>query len=49
MSDTRITRRYILVYSAAFALLGIAVFFPFLTAGRSFVGKGDGLSQYILV
>ena len=48
MSDTRITRRYILVYSAAFALLGIAVFFPFLTAGRSFVGKGDGLSQYIL-
>ena len=48
MSDTRINRRYILVYSAAFVLLGTAVFFPFLTAGRSFVGKGDGLSQYIL-
>lgn len=48
MSKTKINKNYILIYSAAFALLSIAVFFPFLKAGRSFVGKGDGLSQYVL-
>ena len=37
-----------LVYTAVFVLLCAAVFFPFLTAGKSFVGNGDGQSQYIL-
>ena len=36
------------VYTAAFALLALAVFFPFLRAGKSLVGNGDGQSQYIL-
>ena len=48
MHDTRISRRYVLIYTAAFALVALAVFFPFLTAGKSLVGNGDGQSQYIL-
>ena len=48
MRDTRMNRRYVLVYTAAFALLALAVFFPFLRAGKSLVGNGDGQSQYIL-
>ncbi len=37
-----------MVYTAAFAILALAVFFPFLTSGKSMVGNGDGQSQYIL-
>ena len=48
MRDTRINRRYVLVYTAVFALVSLLVFLPFLTAGKSFVGNGDGQSQYIL-
>lgn len=48
MRDTKINRRYLLVYTAVFAALALAVFFPFLTSGKSFVGNGDGKSQYIL-
>ncbi len=48
MSDTKFNRRYLLIYTAAFALLGFLIFLPFLTAGKSLVGNGDGQSQYIL-
>ena len=48
MRERRWNRRYFLVYTAAFALLALAVFFPFLTSSKSMVGNGDGQSQYIL-
>ena len=48
MQDNKFNRRYLLFYTAAFMVLSLAVFLPFLTGGKSFVGKGDGLSQYIL-
>ena len=48
MRETRFNRKYLLVYSAVFALLALAVFLPFVTAGKSMVGNGDGQSQYIL-
>lgn len=48
MQENKFNRRYLLFYTAAFLLISLAVFLPFLTEGKSFVGKGDGLSQYIL-
>ena len=48
MRETKINRRYILIYTAACVLLGCAVFLPFITSGKSMVGNGDGQSQYIL-
>ena len=42
------TRKYILIYTALFALLCVIVFFPFVQNGKCLVGKGDGQSQYIL-
>ena len=48
MSETRITKKYLMIYTLAFLALGFLVFLPFLTAGKSLVGNGDGVSQYIL-
>lgn len=48
MSETRITKKYLLIYTLAFLALGFLVFLPFLRAGKSLVGNGDGVSQYIL-
>ena len=48
MHETKLNRRYVLIYTAVFAVLCLAVFLPFITGGRSLVGKGDGQSQYIL-
>ena len=48
MRETNINRKYILIYTAVFIFLCLAVFFPFMTGGRSLVGNGDGQSQYIL-
>ena len=48
MVERRITKKYILVYSAFFIGLSILVFFPFLKSGKSMIGNGDGQSQYIL-
>ena len=48
MRETRFNKKYLLVYTAAFLALSLAVFFPFLMEGKSMVGNGDGLSQYIL-
>lgn len=48
MHETKLNRKYVLIYTAVFAVLCLAVFLPFITGGRSLVGKGDGQSQYIL-
>ena len=48
MRETKINRKYILIYTAVFAVLCLGVFFPFITGNKSLVGKGDGQSQYIL-
>ena len=48
MRETKCNRKYVLIYSVVFALLCLAVFFPFLAGGKSLVGNGDGQSQYIL-
>ena len=48
MRETKINRKYVLIYTAVFAVLCLAVFFPFITGNKSLVGKGDGQSQYIL-
>lgn len=48
MHETKLNRKYVLIYTAVYAVLCLAVFLPFITGGRSLVGKGDGQSQYIL-
>lgn len=48
MHETKLNRKYVLIYTAVFAVLCLAAFLPFITGGRSLVGKGDGQSQYIL-
>ena len=48
MRETKFNRKYLLIYTAAFLVLGLAVFLPFLAGGKSLVGNGDGQSQYIL-
>lgn len=40
--------RYWLTYSILFTVIFFAAFFPFFINGKSFVGMGDGESQYIL-
>lgn len=48
MRETKWNRKYVLLYTAVFCILTLAVFLPFLTGGKSLVGNGDGQSQYIL-
>ena len=48
MRETRFNKKYVGIYTAVFLVLCLAVFLPFLTGGKSFVGNGDGQSQYIL-
>ncbi len=48
MDKRRITGKYLLYYTAFFALLSAAAFLPFALGGKCMVGDGDGQSQYIL-
>ena len=48
MRETKFNKKYVGIYTVVFLVLCLAVFLPFLTGGKSFVGNGDGQSQYIL-
>ena len=48
MNGKKITGKYLILYTAAFCVLCLLVFFPFLKSGKSLIGNGDGQSQYIL-
>lgn len=42
------TSRFVLVYSAFFAVVALLVYAPYIVRGRSFIWETDGLSQHYL-
>ena len=48
MNRGKIDRNYIIRYTVLFLVLCLLVYLPFILEKKSFIGEGDGMSQYIL-